>query len=71
MFKAYVPMDGAHRGAVEEIQGMKMVCVAQAESREELELVVASAWDGDEELVLVSPDGVLLQRITRDSSRFR
>jgi hypothetical protein len=64
-------VDGAHRGAAEEVQGVKMVCVAHAESREELELVVASAWDGDEELVLVGPEGVLLQRITHDSSRFR
>ncbi len=40
-----------------------MVCIAHPESREELELVVANAWDGDGELVLVDPDALPLVRV--------
>lgn len=64
MFRAYVPAEDAssETGAVVEIHGRSMVCLAECPSLEELRLEVADAWEGEVDLLITDPDGLIVSR---------
>jgi hypothetical protein len=64
MFRAYVPAEDAQSdaGAVVDVHGRSMVCLAECPSLEELRLEVADAWESEVDLLITDPDGLIVSR---------
>lgn len=64
MFRAYVPAEDAPTGAapIVEVHGRSMVCLAECPSLEELRDEVADAWEGNADLIVTDPDGLVVTR---------
>jgi len=64
MFRAYIPAEDEPSGAapVVTVHGRSMVCLAECSTLEELRSEVADAWEGEGELVVTDPDGLIVTR---------